>query len=281
MGTLIRLKTSSLGDTIGASPYFEEYRKLAGEIVTVSCKFHEFFQPIYPSIKFIPFGFKNSSLFDKVLELDFMFDVPLQEGFAQQLGLDYQEIRPSIHLKNTSRPIEKKYVCVAVQSTVQSKYWNRKGGWESLVSLIKSSGLEVVCIDQYNSFGIEGNFNLSPRGAIDKTGMGLDETIRYLQHCEFAIGLSSGLMWLAHAVGKHTVMISGTTHEWCEYTIDVTRIINKSVCHGCFSEPDKTPFDASDWLWCPHNKGTKDQFICTTSITPEQVWEKIKNNNLL
>jgi hypothetical protein len=39
MRTLIRLKTSSLGDTIGASPYFEEYRKLTGEIVTVSCKF--------------------------------------------------------------------------------------------------------------------------------------------------------------------------------------------------------------------------------------------------
>jgi autotransporter strand-loop-strand O-heptosyltransferase len=111
--------------------------------------------------------------------------------------------------------------------------------------------------------------------------MNLDETIRYLQHCEFAIGLSSGLMWLAHAVGKHTVMISGTTHEWCEYTTDVTRIINKKVCHGCFNEPKKTPFDASDWMWCPHKIGTNEQFICTTSISPEEVWERIKKSHLL
>ena len=62
--TLIRMKTKALGDTIGASPYFEEYRKKTGDEVYVSCNLVDLFQPIYPEIKFIPFGFKNNSLFE-------------------------------------------------------------------------------------------------------------------------------------------------------------------------------------------------------------------------
>jgi hypothetical protein len=82
-------------------------------------------------------------------------------------------------------------------------------------------------------------------------------------------------------MGKHTVVISGSTHDWCESTIDTTRIINKEVCHGCFSEPEKTPFDAGNWLWCPHKKNTKEEFICSKSISAEYVWDKIIGDNLI
>ena len=78
--TLIRMKTKALGDTIGASPYFDEYRKKTGEEIYVSCGFNDFFQPIYSNIKFIPFGFKNNSLFDKVIDLDFLFERPALIG---------------------------------------------------------------------------------------------------------------------------------------------------------------------------------------------------------
>lgn len=281
MRTLIRMKTKSLGDTLGASPYFEEYRKKTGDEVYVSCGFIDFFQPIYPNIRFIQFGFKNDSMFDKVFNLDFSFDLPLQKGFSDQLGLDYKEIRPSVSLPSTTRQLDEKYVCVAMQSTCQGKYWNYPGGWEKLFTLLKRNGITPVCMDQHRSFGGDGVFNNLPNNCIDRTGLPLDKILDYINHCEFFIGLSSGLSWLAHSMNKHTVVVSGFTHEWCEYTIDTTRIINKEVCHGCFNEPEKSTFDPGNWLWCPHKKNTRDEFICSKSISPEFVWGKIKENNLL
>jgi autotransporter strand-loop-strand O-heptosyltransferase len=279
--TLIRMKTKALGDTIGASPYFEEYRKKTGDEVYVSCNFEKFFQPIYPEIKFIPFGFKNNSLFGKVFDVDFIFDSPLQKGFSDQLEIEYKEIRPSISFTRSIRPFENKYVCIAMQSTCQGKYWNFPGGWEKLFKLLKSKGITPICIDQHRSFGIEGFFNNLPGNCVDRTGLQLDEIIQYIEHCEFFIGLSSGLSWLSHSMNKHTVVISGFTHEWCEYTIDTTRIINKEVCHGCFNEPSKFHFDPGDWMWCPVNKKTDKEFVCSKSISPEIVWEEMIKSNLV
>jgi autotransporter strand-loop-strand O-heptosyltransferase len=278
---LIRMQTKALGDTLGASPYFEEYRKKTDNEVYVSCNLPEFFQPIYPEIKFIPLGFKNDSLFDEVFNLEFLFDRPLQKGFSDQLGLEYKEIRPSISYPIASRPFEGKYVCIAMQSTCQSRYWNSPGGWEKLFSLLKKRGITPICIDKHSSFGIPGFFNNLPSNCVDRTGLSLEETMKYIHHCEFLIGLSTGLTWLAHSMGKHTVIISGSTHEWCEPTDHTTRVINKDVCHGCFNEPNKTKFDAGDWLWCPHNKDTENHFICSKSISPDFVWDKISSSGLV
>ena len=279
--TLIRMKTKAIGDTLGASPYFEEYRKKTGDEVYVSCNLIDFFQPLYPGIKFIPFGFKNDSLFNKVFDVDFLFDRPLQKGFSDQLGLEYTEIRPTISFKSSPRPFEGKYVCIAMQSTCQSRYWNNPGAWEKLFTLLKKEGITPICIDQHSSFGALGFFNTLPSNCVDRTGVPLDEAIGYIEHCEFLIGLTTGLMWLAHSMGKHTVVISGSTQDWCESTIDTTRIINKEVCHGCFNEPEKTRFNPGDWAWCPHKKGTTEEFICSKSISPNQVWESILNKRLI
>ena len=56
----------------------------------------------------------------------------------------------------------------------------------------------------------------------------------------------------------------------------VYRVINESVCHGCFN---KYRLDAGDWNWCPIHKGTERQFECTKTITSSMVIEKI--NHLL
>lgn len=277
---LIRMKTKALGDTIGASPYFERYRVTTGNEVYVSCNFHDFFQPLYPAIKFLPFGFQNTALFSEFFDLDFKFDVPLQKGFSDQLGLEYEEIRPAVSYPKKDKPFEGKYVCIAFQSTCQSRYWNRPGAWNELCKRLRSEGITPISVDQYNSFGVPGSFNNIPEGCEDRTGLPLDEVMNLIEHCEFFIGLTTGLSWLAHAMGKHVVLISGSTHDWCEPQKDLTRIINKSVCHGCFNEPHKTPFDAGNWMWCPHNSGTPDQFICSKSITPEMVWDKIKEKEL-
>jgi autotransporter strand-loop-strand O-heptosyltransferase len=275
------MKTKALGDTIGASPYFEKYRIESRNEVYVSCHFHDFFQPIYPKINFVPFGFKNTSLFSEFFDLDFLFDVPLQKGFSDQLGLEYEEIRPRIHFESRSRPIKEKFVGIAFQSTCQSRYWNRDGGWDTIFKKLRQNGLTPVGLDHHNSFGIPGSFNNLPASCQDKTGLPLDRVIQYIEHCEFFMGLTTGLSWLAHAMGKHVVLISGSTHDWCEPTKDLTRVINKDVCHGCFNEPHKTPFDAGNWMWCPHHGGTENQFICSKSITPETVWQKMQENKLI
>ena len=36
-------------------------------------------------------------------------------------------------------------------------------------------------------------------------------------------------------------------------------------------------FDPSDWYWCPLHKDTERQFECHTSITPQMVYDEIKN----
>ena len=111
--------------------------------------------------------------------------------------------------------------------------------------------------------------------------MPLVDIVNYLLHSEFFIGLSSGLSWLAHALGKKVVMISNFTEDWTEFDLslpDYIRITNKSVCHGCWNKVniDHT-FNTSDWYWCPKHQNTNRQFECHTSITPQMVMDQIQH----
>ena len=51
------------------------------------------------------------------------------------LGVDPTEAPPRIALADDSRPIAEPYVCIAVQSTTQCKYWNNPTGWREIVAL--------------------------------------------------------------------------------------------------------------------------------------------------
>ena len=97
-----------------------------------------------------------------------------------------------------------------------------------------------------------------------------------IHHSKFLIGLSSGLSWLAWAMGKHVVMISNFTSSDHEFTSNCTRITNRSVCSGCWNKPE-FKFDKGDWNWCPEHIGTPRQFECHTSITSKMVIDKIQN----
>jgi autotransporter strand-loop-strand O-heptosyltransferase len=92
-----------------------------------------------------------------------------------------------------------------------------------------------------------------------------------LYHSEFMIGLSSGLSWINWALGKHTVMISGFTPKYHEFTTNITRIQNEHSCNSCWSNIN-FKFDPGNWNWCPIWEGTDKQHICQKSISPLTVF---------
>jgi autotransporter strand-loop-strand O-heptosyltransferase len=147
--------------------------------------------------------------------------------------------------------------------------------------MIRTAGYTPVVIEKDELFGVGPEWNGLPKKAQKKIGLDLKETINLIEHSEFFIGLSSGLSWLAHALGKPVAMISNFTEDWHEFDIltkDYKRIVNKSVCHGCWNRVGiEYEFDVNDWYWCPRHRGTSRQFECHTSITPEYVFNEIKN----
>ena len=66
---------------------------------------------------------------------DFRF-VGLHRTAGYILGVDPTEVAPRIELDDDSRPIPEPYVCIAVQSTTQSKYWNNPDGWREIVAFL-------------------------------------------------------------------------------------------------------------------------------------------------
>ena len=148
--------------------------------------------------------------------------------------------------------------------------------WEKLCDMLTKKGITPVCIDRFYRFGTEGNWNEIPKNCLNKTGMDLSEMMHWIEHCEFFVGLSSGLSWVAHALGKKVVVISGVTKKDNEFDEDCIRVHKEEVCNSCFNSPEKFPFDPGDWFWCPEHKGTSRQFECTKRISAKQVMDAIE-----
>jgi autotransporter strand-loop-strand O-heptosyltransferase len=109
-----------------------------------------------------------------------------------------------------------------------------------------------------------------PEAAEDMTGdRPLAERALWLRHADLFVGLSSGLSWLAWAVGTPVVMISGFTHPINEFATPY-RVINWNVCNSCWNDP-RLRFDHHDFMWCPRHKGTPQEFECSRLISASQV----------
>jgi len=287
--TLVEIVSDALGDTIGAMSIIEKWRLETGKKVTVLCKFTDLFRGSYPNItiykksdtnvRFVPekgIWYINNIPHTEKINTTYKFEIPLLEGYAQDFGINSDGVELKVDLFKKERPIKSKYVCIAVQSTTQAKYWNHPGAWDELCRMLRKKDLTPVCIDRDFSFGIQGYFNEAPSKAVKKNGLSLEDTINYLYHCEMFIGLSSGLSWLAQGLKKPTVIISNVTSKDHEHIDERTlRIYEESVCHGCFH---KYPFNSGDWLWCPvYRNDEARRFICTKAITPESVMKQIED----
>ena len=288
---LVSIKSLSIGDTVAAIPYvnrFQEVNFLDEVYISISDWLIPYFKTVYPNLKFI--GKNTNEIFDKMVLLDYNFNKSIQKGYAEQLGfINSSYIRPSILVPNKERPIKNKYVTIGIHSTSQLKYWNHPKGkkvqpespyWNELCGMIRKEGYTPVIVEQYEMFGVPPFRNGLPNKANKKFGESFSESMNLIYHSEFYIGLSSGMSWVAHAMGKPVAMISNFTEDWNEMDLslpDYKRITNKSVCHGCWNRVKiDFDFDQDDWYWCPRHKDTPRQFECHTSITPEMVFDEIK-----
>ena len=271
----IVLDSKSLGDTLAWFPLVEAFRIRHKCKVIVSTFWNQLFEGNYPELEFVVPGTTVENLEgmytlgcrddDSYKHKENWRTVPLQKVGADILGLDLEEeLIPVINrFKSGKSPFSKPYVCIAPNSTMQAKYWNCEGGWAAVVAHLKSKGLLVV------GLGTEALPNLP---IIKRRSDSIEDTISLIGGSEFLIGLGSGLSWLAWALGKPVVMISGFSKPWCEFQTNIHRLVPpEGICNGCFND-DTVPFDRGDWNACPYG----NDFECSKSITPEMVIESIE-----
>lgn len=286
---LINVLSNALGDTIASIPYVSEYQKKHNCDVyfCVSDFFISFLQNSYLNITLI--GRNENLEFDEKIDIDYDFNKPVQLGYAEQLGFEKPKyLKPTISFLPKEKTIKNKYVVMSVHSTLQCKYWNHPLGkkvqseqphWNELCGILRKLGYTPVVLEKYETFGVSPFFNGIPKKANKKIGLPFEDLMNLIHHSEFFIGLSSGLSWVAHAMGKKVALISNFTDDLNEFDLkdeDYIRITNKNVCNSCFNKINiEHSFNPSDWYWCPKHKGTNRQFECHTSITPDMVINSI------
>jgi autotransporter strand-loop-strand O-heptosyltransferase len=288
---LIQLNSESLGDNISWIPHAREFQLLHGldTDVYVTPKWRGLFRDGYPSLRFLDElltskneaqkqGYTHTYNIGVNDSADFI--KPNICHATDVLKLPYAEIRPPITVPpNLKNNFDKPYVCIATQSTAQCKYWNNPTGWNQTVDYLQSLEYDAVCIDQHARFGVADHWNDTPANSIRKNRfnknpeISIPDRINDLYFCDFFIGLGSGLSWLAWALNKPVVLISGFSAPKAEFYTPY-RVINESVCNSCWNDPAHT-FDKGDWMWCPRHKGTARHFECSKEITFEMVKKQI------
>ena len=266
---LIAFESSSLGDTIAWMPYCEEFMYTYKCDVIVSTFKNFLFKDKYPNIEFVEPGttvdnivglFRLGWFWDDKKEPVNPVTIPLQQTAANILRVNGAEMRPRIIDLPGVLLENDKYVCISTRSTSECKHWDK---WPELIQRLKEKGYRVIELSkEADEYGAERLINTS-----------LESVINHLNGCEFYIGLSSGISWLAWALGIDVAMIANFTKANHEF--ECIRIENRSVCNGCWNDP-KFKFNKGDWNWCPEHEDTPRQFECHRSISVDNVIEALK-----
>jgi autotransporter strand-loop-strand O-heptosyltransferase len=276
----VALESKALGDTLAWFQSLEDFQQLHGCELICSTFMNGLFREQYPGIRFVEPA-------ETVHDLYAMYRVgwfylptgeidtnrnprnfrqqPLGESAADILGLPYRPVRPRIRSSGSGRPFEEDYVCIAIHSTAQAKYWNNPSGWDDLVAHWRQRGYHVVLL---SAEGRDHMGNRAPEGVTLLPPGDLASVAECLRHAKLFVGIGSGLSWLAWAAGCPTCVISGFSYPYTEVG-DMIRIAARpGDCSGCFN---RLPLDAGDWNWCPDHKNTPRMFECTRHITAADV----------
>lgn len=267
----IAFESKSLGDTLAWIPYVYEFQRKHDCELIVSTFWNRLFDEA-PNVSFVEPGSVVPNLY-ALYRLGYFYDtnklpvkpmtVPLQKVATLILGLEYKEIQPKLAYI-TTRPIPNKYVTIATNSTAGMKFWGKKQ-WQETINWLVYEGYEV-----YNVSAEPNPFD----NCIQITTPSLESKMDWIAHSEFFIGLGSGLSWVAWALNKKVFMIANFSEDWAEFKHNCIKIENKSVCNGCWNNPN-FKFDAS-WEYCPIHKDSPRQWECQLSITSNMVIDKIK-----
>ena len=231
---MICFESKSLGDNLAWIPYVEKFR-IDNKCKVICSSFNnDLFKNQYPDIEFVLPG-SNVNNIHALYRLGLFYNderkiddtkhyndpkkEPLMKVASDILGLTYKELKPKLPKLGKKK---KKLVTIAIHSTAQCKYWNYPGGWDILCKMLRKKGLTPVVVEKDELFGIEGHMNKLPQSAVKKIGMKFSDVLNHIQHCEFFIGLSSGLSWVAQGLDKPTVIISNVTSKDNEFVDDKT-----------------------------------------------------------
>ena len=267
----IAFESKSLGDTLAWIPYVYEFQRKHNCELIVSTFWNRLFDEA-PNVSFVEPGSVVPNLY-ALYRLGYFYDlsklpvkpmtVPLQKVATLILGLEYEEIQPKLSYI-TTKPTYNKYVTIATNSTAGMKFWG-KPQWQETINWLVKEGYEV-----YNVSAEPNPFD----NCIQITTPSLESKMDWIAHSEFFIGLGSGLSWVAWALNKKVFMIANFSEDWAEFKHNCIKIENKSVCNGCWNNPN-FKFDAS-WEYCPIHKDTPKQWECQLSITSDMVINEIK-----
>jgi autotransporter strand-loop-strand O-heptosyltransferase len=272
---MISFESSSLGDTLAWIPYCDLFQQKHDCELIVSTFKNGLFENQYPNITFVNPATVVDNLYAKY-NLGWFYDsnkepilpntIPLQKTACNILGLNYFEIKPKLNFTQTVIPkIPHRYVVIAPNSTSGCKEWSKEN-WQEVVNYLKKTGYIVVNVSKEKSYDLEHVDELSDYS--------LNNTMNIIHYSEFFVGLSSGLSWLAWALGKKVFMIANFTEQNHEFQDNCIRLTNKNVCHGCWNNPN-FKFDKGDWNWCPINKNLPKMFECQKGITANDLINEI------
>jgi autotransporter strand-loop-strand O-heptosyltransferase len=288
----IAMDSKAIGDTIAWFPFVDEFRKAHNCEVIVSTFHNDWFEANYPEIEFvnpstevhnlyamykIGWFYNDDNVNYDMNRVDFKA-VPLQQTATSILGLPAAEIKPRLAVPAKKTKIEGKYVVIAPHASTHAKYWNAPGGWQAVINWLNAIGYKVVMItsEKLGNEMHDSKLGGTLTGVIDKTGdIKIQERMVDIRDADLFIGVGSGLSWLSWALGTKTILISGFSDPYSEFTDCVRIFTNRPyTCSGCYN---KRKLNAGDWDWCPEHKGTSRQFECTKTIESQQIITEIND----
>jgi hypothetical protein len=289
MRVLLDIVSPLLGDAVSWMPYCEEYRKLSGQDVTVLMREEKFwwmFENEYPEITLIADERGRESEFNEIKKLGLgaeFGDNPtynMQKCASSALGLPHRDLTGSITVPEGDPPTKDKYVVISTCGSRLLKNWHYPGGWDRVVEHVQNRGYKVVNIDIFPVRSYDGVHVPTPKADFNKNNQQpLQDRVVDIANCEFFIGVGSGMAWVAHALEKPVVLISGFSDPSTEFVSNIERVFSNRGCHSCFNHVDLprkrfsiNPESEPSQTYIGCDRLTKyEQFECSKMITPNMV----------